>query len=300
MANSESIPSDETKEMLVEQYEEKFEMGTAVLESFPRWAKNSAKRQVFKIMLNSGWGKHCQRASMGQVLMVSEDDDDSVFALFSNIQENIVTVKDIKDVGKLTMIRYEALGTFNPDLHDCYIPAGLFVPAYGRLQLYEYLEKLGKRVLYHDTDSIIYLYKPEEENIPSSDVWGAWSEEDISKNGNIQAFVSLGPKTYGIKTKSGETMIKAKGLSLKNSHRNILNFEKMEELIQKHLLQEYPKVSVPQFSFVYKPGQGMHTNYFLKKFYFQPETLKGNLHSDLRVYPHGFCNECKDNPNHCT
>jgi DNA polymerase type B, organellar and viral len=299
MANSESKPSQEMQDMLVEKYEERFGMGDAVLESFSRWAKNSAKRQVFKIMLNSGWGKHCQRAIMGQVLMVSEEDDESVFALFANLQENIVKVQDMREVGKLTMIRFEALGISNPDLHDSYIPAGVFVPAYGRLQLYEYLEKLGKRVLYHDTDSIVYLYKPEEDNIPSSDVWGSWSEEEISRNANIQTFVSLGPKTYGIKTKSGETMIKAKGLSLKHSHRNILNFEKMEELIHKHLVQKYPKVEIPQFSFVYKPGQGMYTNYFLKKFYFQPETLKGNLHSDLRVYPHGFCKGCMDNPEHC-
>lgn len=299
MANSEPIPDQETQNYLVEQYEEKFEMGDSVLESFPRWAKNSAKRQVFKIMLNSGWGKHCQRAIMGQVLMVGEEDDESIFSLFANVQENILKVNDLKDVGKLTMIRYEALGNTSPDLHDSYLPAGLFVPAYGRLQLYEYLEKLGKRVLYHDTDSIIYIYKPEEENIPSSDVWGAWSEEDISRNGNIQTFVSLGPKTYGIKTKTGETMIKAKGLSLKNSHRNILNFEKMEELIQKHMENQYPQIQVPQFSFTYTPGIGMYTNYFLKKFSFQPSVLKGHLHSDLRVYPPGFCKECMDDPEHC-
>jgi hypothetical protein len=301
MANSESTPNEETQTMLVDAYEDRFGMGDAVLESFPRWAKNSAKRQVFKIMLNSGWGKHCQRAIMGQVLMVGEEDDDTIFDIFANSQANKIRVSDIVDVGNLKMFRFENVGsTTKPNLHDGYLPAGLFVPAYGRLQLYEYLEKLGKRVLYHDTDSIIYLYIPGQENIPSSSVWGGWDEEKISQGGSIQTFVSLGPKTYGIKTKNGETMIKAKGLSVKHSHRNILNFDTMVDFINNHLRNEYPTIQVPQFSFSYSAGKGMYTNYFLKKFSFQPEILKGKLHSDLRVYPNGFCRECMDNEKHCS
>ena len=52
------------------------------------------------------------------------------------------------------------------------------VAAYGRLYLWETLHKLGDRVLYHDTDSIIV------------------------------SFVALGPKTYSYKTKKGKIALK--------------------------------------------------------------------------------------------
>jgi hypothetical protein len=96
--------------------------------------------------------------------------------------------------------------------HNLYLPAGLFVPAYGRLMLYDALDILQERVLYHDTDSVIYIYDPACENLPFDDIWGSWDEEKVSKNGNITAFVGLGPKSYALKTKNGKDVIKLKGL----------------------------------------------------------------------------------------
>jgi hypothetical protein len=174
--------------------------------------------------------------------------------------------------------------------HSTYIPAGCYVPAYGRLTLLREMDKLGERVLYHDTDSIIYLYDPTLYNIPCSDVWGCWEEEKISKTG-IDAFVSLGPKSYGIKSGNNE-IIKLKGLTIKHAHRNLINFETLNNCIDEHLMNLYNQIQIPQMIFHYDPGHGITTKTFLKALEFKPETLKGILTTSLKVYPKGYCETC--------
>ena len=169
MANSEETPSLEKQADIIEQYsQEVFNMGEAVEESFPRWADSPAKRQVFKIMINSGWGKHCQRPNLPHVQIVWDNDADEISDLFSNAASATI---NIKSIAVRMMVKSEKMGVGDANFHDAYLPAGLFVPAYGRIMLYE------QRVLYHDTDSVIYIYDPLLYNIPESDTWGSWSVE---------------------------------------------------------------------------------------------------------------------------
>ena len=51
--------------------------------------------------------------------------------------------------------------------------------AYGRLQLWREVHKLGKRVLYFDTDSIIYIRDPDGYNIPQGHLLDEWEREKI-------------------------------------------------------------------------------------------------------------------------
>ena len=71
-----------------------------------------------------------------------------------------------------------------------------FVTAQARLKLYEPLEKLNERVLYFDTDSIIYHHKPHLWN-PTivNNRLGEWTDE--VPNARIVKFVGMGPKNYG-------------------------------------------------------------------------------------------------------
>ena len=296
MANSEPTPTVEVQNQLVQDYETFFGMGESVASSFNSWGDNPAKRQVFKIMLNSGWGKHCQRAVMGQMQLISHTDQDRMRDVFENASRGKVILKDYANVGMHTMVRFEDLGeSTKPNLHDSYLPAGLFVPAYGRMMLYEQLDKLGERVLYHDTDSIVYIYEPTLYNIPESDVWGKWSVEKFDyKNGGIRAFTGMGPKTYGMEAENGEKYIKAKGLSIKLAHGHIINYDVMEKMVTDYLETNEPPtpVSLPQFTFNYRPGNGMSTHQYLKQLTFKPKTLKGDLHPNGQLFPFGYCPGC--------
>lgn len=291
LAHSGPAPEQAERDRIVAAYQRTFNMGTAVEESFGRWRYDGALRTVYKTLLNCGWGKHCQRPNMDQHIIVNADEMNNKF--YDDIQggQYRATSVDLLDNGFQI---YTVKNTENSivNCHQTYIPAGCYVPAYGRITLFKELNKLGERVLYHDTDSIIYIYDPAQYNIPESDIWGDWDEEKISKKG-IEEFVALGPKSYGVRTAT-ETIIKLKGLSIKHAHSKMVNFDTLVDFIHQHLEGNYPEVELPQFQFKYKIGQGMKTINFLKKLKFTPENLKGTL-KGMTIYPKNYCEKCLNN-----
>ena len=70
-----------------------------------------------------------------------------------------------------------------------------FVTAQARLKLYVVLEKMNERVLYFDTDSIIYEHKSELWNPTIGDRLGERTDE--VPNGRIVLFVGMGSKNHG-------------------------------------------------------------------------------------------------------
>lgn len=279
MVNSGPAPSLEEQQRLVEEYEAGFGLGEAVRQSFPRWAKRPAKRHIYKIMLNSGWGKHCQRPNMSENSFIHEDDSVEMMNLFSNITHQDVQLVDLKTQGNKTVFKTKA-NSKNPLSHDSYIPAGLFVPAFGRLMLFEQLDQLGDRVLYHDTDSIIYIKDPTKYNIPTGDILGDWDEEEVSKNENITGFVSIGAKSYALKTKNGNDVVKLKGLMVRKAHD--VSYETLKELV----LNENC-IELPQRNFKYKMGEGISIVESFKKVEFRAANFKGDLRNGV-IYPFGY------------
>ena len=87
---------------------------------------------------------------------------------------------------------------------------GAFTTAWARLHLYEKgLQKKTDRVLYFDTDSIIYLLKEGDEPLPLGDGLGEFTDEvepvvhpdfpdEPPRERYISSFVSGGPKNYSL------------------------------------------------------------------------------------------------------
>lgn len=295
MANSKPTPPLDEQERLVRRHKEIFgeEYANDIRKSFARWGFNPAARSVFKGLLNCGWGKQCQRPILPRTLLLNhtrQGDTDQWYNTMEDVHAGKMVLKNYEALGdNFTFIRTEDDPTpanRKKTHHDNYLPAGIFVPAYGRLMLLEQLTKLGKRVLYHDTDSIIYIYDPNLYNIPEEDIWGCWEEEKISKQG-ITEFISTGPKSYALKTETSE-LVKLKGLSIKHSHRHIINFASIKNLIFNALQGFTLNINVPQFRFLYTLGKGMKTIEFIKQLKFDPNELKGDLKDDLYVYPFGY------------
>lgn len=291
LVNSSDRPDPTKLEKIVKAYDAKFGCGDDIRKRYDNkeWGKNPAKKQTAKIMMNSCWGKHCQRAVMSKTLVYGKGDGDKVNDLFDNFSAGTMTLQSATPL-HAGRVMYQALETqdTNADLHGGYIPAGLFVPAYGRLQLWEQLNKLGQRVLMNDTDSIVYLYDPDLYNIPEGSLLGEWEVEDIDKqHGGIHKFVGLGPKSYAIKCFDGTTLVKAKGLSIKRASSSLVNFDSMEKLVLDYLKDKTcESVQVPQMSFSWSIKQGMQTRYTLKDLQFNPQHLKGELRG-ATLYPFG-------------
>lgn len=294
MSNSDNQPDDLEKERLILEYGNQFDMAQELTDSFDKgWRKNKGLKLIAKISLNSLWGKLCQRANLPQTIHLEADDSEGQAELLGQLYSGQIKLKSIYGVNGSTVYEHTATSKCNPNLHNGYLPAGLFVPAYGRMMLYDQMKHLGKRVLYHDTDSIIYIHDPQEDfNIATSDIWGGWTEEDESKFG-ITAFVSIAPKSYAIKMRDGSTKLKFKGVCLKESHRKYMNFDVLVDMINAGINDISLPVDLPQRGFPFNKAKQMtFTRETLKRVEFKPCQLKGNLMKDYYVYPLGYCQGC--------
>ena len=101
-----------------------------------------------------------------------------------------------------------------------------FTTCWARLRLYEALELLGNRVLYFDTDSVIYLEQPGQPNPVLGDYLGDFTS-DMDADDYIVEFVSGGPKNYGYRTKKGKVECKVRGFRLNSEGKVQLNYEVM-------------------------------------------------------------------------
>ncbi len=250
------------------------------------WAPNKVLKKVAKGPVTAAWGKHAESVDHSNTKIFGTDDFSNGTDFYESVHRNEMKVNQFNRLGdNRIMFKYsESRKRQKPDLHKGYLPVAVFVTSYARLYLWEQLQHLGKRVLMHDTDSIIYtddgVY-----DIPEGDCLGDWeTEDDQIKNGGITEFVAIGPKSYGLKFGNGKTMVKCKGAAIKHSHEFLFNFEVMKDLLFNHT-----NVKLPQLSFDYNMNCGITTRKFLKTIRFNKGDVKGNYkESEYRNYPYGY------------
>ena len=108
-----------------------------------------------------------------------------------------------------------------------------FTTSWARLHLNKALQLLGERVLYYNTDSIIYLEEPGQRRPVLGDYLGEFTSE-LETGDYIEEFVSGGPKNYGYKTKKGKVECKVRGFRLNSEGKTQLNYD----VIRQNVLDE--------------------------------------------------------------
>ena len=98
--------------------------------------------------------------------------------------------------------------------------------------LHEQLDKLQDKVLYYDTDSIIYADSGSQ-TIGTGDMLGDLTDELDGQL--IKKFVSTGPKSYSFIYGENKHQSKIKGFSLNHENGNLINHENMTRLIKKQM-----------------------------------------------------------------
>ena len=78
-----------------------------------------------------------------------------------------------------------------------------FTTCWARLKLYDALDILQERVLYRDTDSVVFLSAQGMPKPPLGDYLGDLKDEFLPDD-DIVEFASGGPKNYGYKTHKGK------------------------------------------------------------------------------------------------
>ena len=109
-----------------------------------------------------------------------------------------------------------------------------FTTSWARLKLYDALDTLKERVLYYDTDSVIYKTKPGEEKVSLGKFLGQFTDE-IGGGNFIDEFGAAGPKSYGYLTSNGKVDCKTKRIKNTQAVKEVLNCQSMLKHIQLEL-----------------------------------------------------------------
>jgi hypothetical protein len=253
---------------------------------FSQCKKRPALKLSSKVLINSPWGKHAESVDHTQTKVLDYEDTVNSEEFLYQIEKRQVKVKEITNISQdRTLFKYDELRQWNdkivrPNLHKGYLPCAVFVPMYGQLMTWNILNQVGERALMCDTDSVKYISNGIDPDIQASDCLGEWEDE-----GNLLEFVSIGLKSYGLRYANGKPdSFKLKGCCLKRSHKNLINFDSMKEM-----LFDARKITIPQLSFDYKIGEGIKTRQYLKMVKFDQSILKGDYDEDnYTLYPFNY------------
>ncbi|KAJ8914447.1 hypothetical protein NQ315_011388 [Exocentrus adspersus] len=196
--------------------------------------ENPGLRSLAKLMLNSFWGKLGQRQNQPKTAIVRSSDE--FFAMLSNSSLVINSALPVNE--KTLIVNYELRDEACDPLTSVNVVIAAYVTTQARLKLYSYLEQLKDRALYYDTDSVIYISKPSQNDIATGQCIGDMTNELIGygPNSYITEFVSGGPKNYAFKvfstsSQTEEIVCKVKGISLNYDASQVINFDTIRSMV---------------------------------------------------------------------
>lgn len=221
---------DTDKDSYIEQYETK----EGIKLEKQNIAKNPGFRSLAKLMLNSLWGKLGQRSDRSKKIIVSDRDMFLRYVTDSSLE--VESMFELRD--DTVLLSYKIKHEAQQPSANVNVALAAYTTANARLVLYSYLKMLGERVLYFDTDSIIFTTKPGEVNPHVGDFLGDLTDEitdDYGAGAFISEFVTGGPKNYAylVKKPDGEekTVCKVKGLRLNYITSQSVNFNVIKDLV---------------------------------------------------------------------
>ena len=236
----EDVTSDQQKDDYISNYFEK--EGVQLDKNNIKY--NAGLRSVMKLMLNSFWGRFGMQTNKTQVKFISNLE--SWYNLLTD-EQFIIHDVDFGIPGVLTVF-YSQSNEFHDNTSQINVVIAAFVTCHARLKLLSELNKLNDRVLYFDTDSIIYISKKRLYEPKLGDFLGELTNEISPKDGNyIQEFISAGPKNYAYKLDTGLTKCTIKGFTLNYISNLKLNFESIKEIV---LNDHSKKLKINQLKFV--------------------------------------------------
>lgn len=250
---------------------------------------NPGLRQLGKLLINSHWGRFGLKRFMKHYEMCTDirqvrkilNDPESRTSVMVPLQENVTLMG--YDVAKAEFLEMNG---------DANIFIAVATTSWARVTLYNFLRRLDDRVVYCDTDSVIYEDLPGH-NIELGSFLGEMTSE-LKEGDFISEFVSAGPKTYAYITEGGDTCVKAKGFSLNKTNKEAFCFENLEKIIEKFASHTYEEdADGDDFC------RGMFDNETDRKLW--PVKISSNLRKKLKAHDElrqkAFRDEHSKNPN---
>lgn len=221
---------DEAKERYLREYEKT--EGIALDKR--NITRNPGLRSVAKLCLNSFWGKFGQRSNLQTTEIVKMQ---RFATLLTSVEYEITDILPVNDEVMYVSWRLRQEALVPSPITNVVIAA--YTTALARLKLYEYLERLDRRVLYYDTDSCIFISTGDlnEYVPPTGNFLGDMTDEleSYGRSSYIEAFVSGGPKFYAyiVRTPEGNTheTCKVKGITRNYENSRRINFNTIKRLL---------------------------------------------------------------------
>ncbi|KAK3931266.1 Cadherin-23 [Frankliniella fusca] len=147
-------------------------------------------------------------------------------------------------------VKWEPISDTEESLHTSSLILAAFTTCLGRLQLYHYLDQVNEHALYCDTDSVAYISRPGEPDIPTGTHLGDLTdqvEEDHGPGSFITEFVAGGPKNYAFKVavegdlSNIKVCIKVRGISINASCDELVFFDNLKAMV----MGSRDKITVP-------------------------------------------------------
>lgn len=217
-----------------EKYIEDFFNSEGIRLKFSEIIENAGLRALSKLMLNSFWGKLGQRPNQPKTKIINRPD-----CFFEILSNPAIVVNTVLPVNENTLVvNYEYKDESYHVLPTVNVCLAAYTTAMARLKLYSYLEMLGERVLYYDTDSVIFISRQGEPEPRVGSCVGELTDEleCYGANSYITEFVCGGPKSYGYSVFSPIKnnffqVCKVKGVTLNYEASRVINFEKIKDMI---------------------------------------------------------------------
>ena len=229
------VKTEEDRQRYLEEYEKK----EGICLDAEKIERNEGRRSLAKLMLNSFWGKFGQRTSLKKSILVTDLEKFYKILTDDSLTVDYVTILTEEAIMLTVSAAEEEFQEILPNTNPV---IAAFVTAQARLKLYSYMEQLGERVLYTDTDSIVYVTHADDVyEVPIGNFLGDMTNElaDYGEGAGISEYISTGPKSYAyaVKKSDGSTAcaVKSKGFTLDYQTGQILNMEKMKQMVFKYV-----------------------------------------------------------------
>ena len=194
-------------------------------------AKNPGMRSLAKMMLNSFWGKFGQQSNKCQVEAFTSPHD--FYQLITRDDKDIHSIRVVTE--DMLEVVYNNIEACDPVQVNINIFVACFTTCWARLKLYEGINQLEpEQVLYFDTDSIVYAWKPGQPALPLGNYLGQFTDE-LEGGDVIVEFAAAGPKNYGYRTKKGKVECKVRGFRLNARGQEQLNFEVLRDNVKEEV-----------------------------------------------------------------
>ncbi|XP_034243509.1 uncharacterized protein LOC117646575 [Thrips palmi] len=209
-------------------------------------AKNPALRTLSKLILNSFWGKFGEKTLRAKTELIYDYAD--LMKLVTDPTKEVTALLPLSE--DCLQVTYKPVEDSEVTLPTSSLSHAAYTTCIGRLNLYKYLDIVGQRAYYHDTDSAAYLSRPGEPDLPLGTHLGDLTDqiaEDYGPGSFITEFVAGGPKNYAYKVAVGgdvsnlKVCIKVRGISINQSCEDLVTFDNLKAMV----LGEEEKKTIP-------------------------------------------------------